>query len=642
MIPTPRPSTCGKINLWVNLYCAQYIPLTSKFGERDLVGVIVYEKQNKGNIVRVKSNVEKNTLNPIWNTPVFLKDVVFGSVLFFEIIENNKVIAKALYPVQNIPNNKRMTYVLPLITPTLTYSGILRVVCYEGNTEQDVANVIFKFSDLEEKMPVCNNRSRLEITAEKISGIHSHVFWAIVRNKKLCYYQKKHKSEISNNKFIMYFEIENEDSLEIKIIDKNGFHYSDFISFKEKLTSFKRIETDQYVYSLKFIFTPVNKIPPTEILPPECQEFITDDWYTSMDIDVESFIEYESPEKQTSLVTYETFQNFHVEYDCDCITDTIVESCPILNRHYLDKPIRDVISQENNKKIYSFGDSCIVCCGEPNQLGVCKAVILNPKNTIKCYLNLNTIDDDIDSMLMTNIHNKVKVIPNTMLDKIIFLEDRLNNNKEKFGIVVGIPGQVSENEFLSNKEPSPLALEFFNLLGQTIQLKGFTKYKAGLDVVTNTTGTQSLFTEFCQMEIMFHVSTMLQHVEGDDQFLDKKRHIGNDVCVIIFKEGNESVDISSFVSHFNHVFIVVHPVIIDSKELYEVVVVTKLTVKAFRPRFPESKYFQRDSTFRDLLLQKLINGERASLLVDQFIQSQSIARKGLINEIIVSSTQKKK
>lgn len=121
----------------------------------------------------------------------------------------------------------------------------------------------------------------------------------------------------------------------------------------------------------------------------------------------------------------------------------------------------------------------------------------------------------------------------------------------KFGLVIGYPGQTTEEQFLGNNTISEEAGMFLDLIGDTVTLKGFTGFKAGLDVNTNTTGEKSLYTRYESIEIMFHVSVMLKHVETDNQHLEKKRHIGNDVCVVIFKEGDDAIDISSFVSKFN-------------------------------------------------------------------------------------------
>lgn len=47
-----------------------------------------------------------------------------------------------------------------------------------------------------------------------------------------------------------------------------------------------------------------------------------------------------------------------------------------------------------------------------------------------------------------------------------------------------------------------------------------------------------MFTEFKDYEIMFHVSTLLPFMPADEQKIERKRHLGNDIVVIVFKEGN--------------------------------------------------------------------------------------------------------
>lgn len=46
---------------------------------------------------------------------------------------------------------------------------------------------------------------------------------------------------------------------------------------------------------------------------------------------------------------------------------------------------------------------------------------------------------------------------------------------------------------------------------------GFDKYKGGLDSVHDLTGTESVYTSWRGIEIMFHVSTLLPHEEHDPQ-----------------------------------------------------------------------------------------------------------------------------
>lgn len=60
-----------------------------------------------------------------------------------------------------------------------------------------------------------------------------------------------------------------------------------------------------------------------------------------------------------------------------------------------------------------------------------------------------------------------------------------------------------------------------------------------------------------QYEVMYHVSTMLPYMAEDEQKIERKRHIGNDMVVVIFKEGSQKIDPKCFSSHFNFVFVVV-------------------------------------------------------------------------------------
>ena len=59
------------------------------------------------------------------------------------------------------------------------------------------------------------------------------------------------------------------------------------------------------------------------------------------------------------------------------------------------------------------------------------------------------------------------------------------------------------------------------------------------------------------IELMFHVSTLLPFSPTNRQQLQRKRHIGNDMVTIVFQEaGALPLDVASFRSHFQHVFIV--------------------------------------------------------------------------------------
>lgn len=108
----------------------------------------------------------------------------------------------------------------------------------------------------------------------------------------------------------------------------------------------------------------------------------------------------------------------------------------------------------------------------------------------------------------------------------------------KFGLLYARTGQKTEEEFYLNNEEGPLFKEFKDWLGDTITLKGWNGYTAGLDAVEDRTGTHSLFTTHRDFDIMFHVSTMLPFEAGEDmiQQIARKRHLGNDIVLIVFQE----------------------------------------------------------------------------------------------------------
>jgi len=53
------------------------------------------------------------------------------------------------------------------------------------------------------------------------------------------------------------------------------------------------------------------------------------------------------------------------------------------------------------------------------------------------------------------------------------------------------------------------------------------------------------------MEIMFHVSALLPFEEQNEQQLSRKRHLGNDIVLIIFSESGLPFDPCTMTSHFN-------------------------------------------------------------------------------------------
>jgi RAP1 GTPase activating protein 1 len=164
---------------------------------------------------------------------------------------------------------------------------------------------------------------------------------------------------------------------------------------------------------------------------------------------------------------------------------------------------------------------------------------------------------------------------------MLSFEQKMKPTRYKFGLLYIREGQTEENEFYGNLDPSTGFIDFCKRLGQLIELKGHPSYRGGLDVKGGTTGELSLYTavkladgrfvnrggkvpadacEIVDLEIMFHVAPFLPHSSAkDDQQLHKKRHLGNDIVIVIYKDGHTTISPDVFKSQFNHVYVVVTP-----------------------------------------------------------------------------------
>jgi len=81
--------------------------------------------------------------------------------------------------------------------------------------------------------------------------------------------------------------------------------------------------------------------------------------------------------------------------------------------------------------------------------------------------------------------------------------------------------------------------KFLETMGNMIRLKEWQHFRAGLDTANDKTGTHSVYTQMASFEVMFHVSTLLPHRDFDKQQLERKRHIGNDIGLIVYREGRQ-------------------------------------------------------------------------------------------------------
>jgi hypothetical protein len=210
------------------------------------------------------------------------------------------------------------------------------------------------------------------------------------------------------------------------------------------------------------------------------------------------------------------------------------------------------------------------------------------------------------------------------------VETKLTHNKFKFGVVYCKEGQDEEEDYLSNTEGSEEFNDFLAWLGDRITLQGWNKFDGGLDTAKNATGTHSIFAEWQDNQMMFHVSTLLPAEGPQEEWIqEKKVHIGNDIVVLVFMEGESSAtgfNPRKFVSHFNHAFIVINPVRQKGLTLYRMNAVYKSGVPECVPTIPPDTIFERSDKFRELLYAKLINSERAACTTELFASSLASLR----------------
>lgn len=117
------------------------------------------------------------------------------------------------------------------------------------------------------------------------------------------------------------------------------------------------------------------------------------------------------------------------------------------------------------------------------------------------------------------------------------------------------------------------------------------------------------------------------------QQLERKRHLGNDICNIIFQEdATTAFETDQYHSKYTHIFAVVSP-IPDAK--FRLQVFTKNTVPEYGPPLPNPSVFNTLAELRQFLIVKLLNGEKATLAspVSSFAKKKERTLEALIFNI---------
>ncbi|CAG0881328.1 unnamed protein product [Darwinula stevensoni] len=220
-------------------------------------------------------------------------------------------------------------------------------------------------------------------------------------------------------------------------------------------------------------------------------------------------------------------------------------------------------------------------------------------------------------------------------EQLLKLDQQGLANHFKVGIMYCKAGQATEEEMYNNEEAGPAFVEFLEMMGEKVRLKGFDKYRAGLDNKTDSTGLYSVYAKHQSYEVMFHVSTMLPFTPNNRQQLLRKRYIGNDIVTIVFQEpGALPFTPKNIRSHYQHVFIIVRVMNpCTDKTRYSIVVSRFKDVPIFGPRIPEPACFPKSKAFAEFLLTKVINAELAAHRSEKFSTMATRTRQEYLKDL---------
>ncbi|KOB74231.1 Uncharacterized protein OBRU01_07931, partial [Operophtera brumata] len=211
---------------------------------------------------------------------------------------------------------------------------------------------------------------------------------------------------------------------------------------------------------------------------------------------------------------------------------------------------------------------------------------------------------------------------------VLLLEEQEGSVNFKIGVMLMKPCQKTDDEMLSNEKGDEKWDRFISLLGDKIRLRGWNRFRGGLDVKGDMTGSHSIYTMHQGHEIMFHVSTMLPFSKDNKQQLERKRHIGNDIVNIVFTDDSvhNTFNPQCVKSHFTLVSEV-------EGEGYRLSVYSDDTVPPFGPSLPCPPVFNDPQLFREFLLVKLMNGEKAAFQTPTFALKRQRTLDTLIRDI---------
>uniref|UniRef100_A0A8C7HGZ0 GTPase activating Rap/RanGAP domain like 3 n=1 Tax=Oncorhynchus kisutch TaxID=8019 RepID=A0A8C7HGZ0_ONCKI len=260
-----------------------------------------------------------------------------------------------------------------------------------------------------------------------------------------------------------------------------------------------------------------------------------------------------------------------------------------------------VLSDQNNQRVPQY-----------------RAILWRKTGTLKISLPYSptktlSVKSILSAMNLDRFEKGPREILNPEIQKdLLVLEEQEGSVNFKFGVLYAKDGQLTDDEMFSNETGSQSFDKFLNLLGDTISLQGWAGYRGGLDTKNDTTGMNSIYTVYQGHELMFHVSTMLPYSK------ENKQQVWVGLVSFLFQ-----LCILFSVHVFYGIGFVCSRLKIFSEE----------SVPLFGPPLPSPPVFTDHQEFRDFLLVKLINGEKATLETPTFAQKRQRTLDMLIRSL---------
>ncbi|KYR02963.1 RapGAP/RanGAP domain-containing protein [Tieghemostelium lacteum] len=210
------------------------------------------------------------------------------------------------------------------------------------------------------------------------------------------------------------------------------------------------------------------------------------------------------------------------------------------------------------------------------------------------------------------------------------LQFEKNNCKKQYHYFLMFAADIQSNctQMLNNDNVSKEFTDFHRFLGKTFQTKNWNKYSGGLDINHNLDASTAVYTEINDIEIVFHVSSMMMSHR-------RKEFLSKNTTVIVYHEGSKPLNLSTFDQN-NQIFFEIRKVKYDdgSNIYYKLGTSYNQNISPFGPMIPDPPIFKKDLYFKQYLLTKLINATNSSLLCNHINKDLVKTREIELNNII--------